>query len=236
MSYQIHLFRGDCRWLHKLPWDNDPHEWICAGGAAIKKTKTRFAFVWPGEIPIFIKRYVPKRFSARWLSWLLGTKSAREAQVLFRLRSEGIAAPEPLAVIEPSIPIGRMANYLVQERLAGDDLLRSAQLSPENAGSLLASAAEELGRLLAQLHFIGFFHPDTALCNFFLDAPTGKLHVIDVDDGRFFPRILLYHRRRNLRQIISSGRSLTEDREWVTRLYDAYTSCSGISLEAIAPL
>ena len=228
----MHLLRSEWDWLRDLPWGNDPQAWACAGAAVIKRSKSRFAFLWPGDTSVFIKRYLARRFGARWFSWLLGTRSAREARTLLKLRSAGIPAPEPLAVINPIFPLGCKANYLIQERLQGNDLMRIVQLSPENAGVLLATRAEELGHLLARLHSIRFFHPDAVLCNFFWDTTRKRITIIDVDNGRFLPRILLHHRRKNLRQIVRSALDLTDDREWVPQLYEAYRSSSGIHLDA----
>ena len=230
----MHLLRDDLQWLRELPWGNDPEAWIRAGGSTIKRSASRFAFIWPGERPVFIKRYLSRRIGARWLSWIRGTKSAREARILLRLRSKAIAAPEPLAVVTPAVSFGRRANYLVEELLSGHDVFEAARSSPPGPGTLLASIAGDLGALLARMHSIGFFHPDTSLHNFFLHEPSRTLYAIDVDDGRFFPGLLVYHRRKNLSQIIRSGGRLTDEENWINRVRETYASCSGVPLEAIA--
>ena len=235
-AYRMHLLRNDLQWLQELPWGNDPEGWARAGGIVMKKSASRFAFIWPGETPVFIKRYLSRRVGARWLSWVRGTKSTREARILIKLRGKGIAAPEPLAVVTPAISFGRRTNYLVEELLTGNDVFNAAQSSPEGAGTFLVSIAEDLGILLARMHSIGFFHPDTSLHNFLLHEPSKTLHTIDVDGGRFFPGLLTYHRRKNLGQILRSGAHLTDEKKWIDRLYEAYTSCSGVPLEAIALL
>ncbi len=232
-GYRTYPMSDNLRWLEELPWGNSPEDWINAGAVPLKRSRSRFSFAWAGERRIFIKRYCPHRLSSKCLSWIRGTKSGREARVLARLRKKGIDVPEPLAVVTPIRGIGRMPNYLVEEHLNGYDLRTAARASPQGAWVMLASIAADLGTLLARMHAIGFFHPDTSLHNFFLEEPSKVLHAVDVDGGRFLPRILRYHRRKNLSQIIRSGKIVTEREDWIELLYNAYVSCSGIPLEAI---
>ncbi|HPO08935.1 MAG TPA: lipopolysaccharide kinase InaA family protein, partial [bacterium] len=170
--------------------------WVSAGAQVIKKSKSRFVFLWEGESPVFIKRYLSRRWTTQWLSWLVGVKSAREARILLKLRGYGIPAPEPFGVVTPWTPLGQAANYLVLEPLQGRNLY---ELTMEFSGNLEA-AAEKLGILLAQMHAVGFYHHDANLRNFFLDKSGETLYAIDVDGGWFPLRLLTYHRRKNIYQ------------------------------------
>lgn len=233
-NYRTRLLNNELDWIESLPWENSCEEWSEAGAEVIKQSRSRFAFVWNGISKVFIKRYLARRFSARWLSWLRGCKAYREARTLRKLRKHDIPAPEPLAVVRPLIPFGQKASYVVQEFLPGRDLLDIASSSTEEEQHTLTMAATRLGEILAAMHSIGFFHTDAHLCNFMLHDESNELYVIDVDDGRFFPRLLAYHRRKNIHQIIQSGRRVTDQREWERNFYEAYAWCSGSPMEDIA--
>ncbi len=232
-TYRVRVFRDDCDWLKSLPWERSCEEWTVSGAEVIKRTRSRFAFIWPGERKVFIKRYLARRFSARWLSCVRGYKAKREARTLIRLRRRGVSAPEPLAIVSPLVPFGRKVCYVAQECLPGRDLLNLASSPDDETKPLLASTATRLGEILAQLHSVGFFHTDANLCNFFLHEETNELYVIDVDDGRFFPRLPAYHRRKNINQIIRSGREVARETEWERYFYEAYAWCSGMRFEDI---
>ncbi|HPA44441.1 MAG TPA: lipopolysaccharide kinase InaA family protein [bacterium] len=232
MPYSVHLINRDYPWLRDLRWENDPAGWVSAGAQVIKKSKSRFVFLWKGESPVFIKRYLSRRWTTQWLSWLVGVKSAREAKILLKLRGYGIPAPEPFGVVTPWTPLGQTANYLVLEPLRGQNLHALIRESPEK----MERVAQKLGSLLAQMHAIGFFHHDANLHNFFLDESDETLYAIDVDGGWFPLRLLMYHRRRNVEQVLKSGRGCCTDKEWEARFCKAYAESAGIRLETIAAL
>ena len=230
MAYSVRLINRDYSWLRHLPWENDPAAWTSAGAQVIKKSKSRFVFFWEGESPVFIKRYLSRRWTTQWLSWLVGVKSAREARVLLKLRRCGIPTPEPYGVVAPWFPVGPVSNYLILEPLRGRNLHTVIRESPEK----MEPVAQKLGSLLAQMHAVGFFHHDANLHNFLLDESEDILYAIDVDGGWFPLPLLMYHRRKNVYQILRSGRGCCTNKEWEARFCRAYAESAGVPPEAIA--
>jgi hypothetical protein len=130
----------------------------------------------------------------------------REFRNLAWLRARGLPAPEPL-LAGLGWRRGRPVVQFLATRWLPDapslaDLARSG-----TSAARLTSAAEQVARLLADLHHAGFEHRDAFARNFVLDA-SGRPHVLDTWRGGPTRRARVHPGSRDLDDFVADGAGL----------------------------
>jgi len=121
-----------------------------------------------------------------------------------RLRSAGVPTPEVIAAGWRQVTRPFFALALLTEEIAGQSLherLVACADRPHGRRMLLKAAGEAVRRM----HDAGFVHADLNLANLVVEAGSGvpRVHIVDLDGGRFVPvpreRAALGNLRRLLR-------------------------------------
>jgi tRNA A-37 threonylcarbamoyl transferase component Bud32 len=122
-----------------------------------------------------------------------------------RLRAAGVATPEVLVVGWRSVagPLQRQA--IIAQAIPGAINLYGASRNPPPGLSRRAIVRESAG-VVRRMHDAGFLHADLNVTNLVLEPGAGELrvHIVDLDRGRFRSRLVPGERAHNLARLLRS--------------------------------
>ena len=143
----------------------------------------------------YLKREHAIRWRDQWSSWWAGfgwvSKSEREGRVLWQLEHAVLPAPRCLAFGQDGR--GR-AFLLVEEAVGAVDLRQLLARAPETREAV----AERLGHAVAQIHGLGFDHPDLFAKHVLVCPDTLAITLLDWQRSQRFERLDWGRRLRSL--------------------------------------
>ncbi len=162
-----------------------------------------------GGAPAVGKRAVHGGFAGPLLGGLYWGSGRILAQLhaALRLREHGISTPDVLAVGWRAVFPGLAAQAIVTRAIPGAENLYEAARhdAPWRRRRVILSQSAALVRAM---HDAGFLHADLNVTNLILGgtATGGRIHVVDLDKGRFVAEVGLRERAANLARLVRSYR------------------------------
>ncbi len=157
-----------------------------------------------GGLPVVGKRALHGGLAASLLGGLyLGAgRALAQIEVARRLEQAGVPAPEITAVgWRPALLLFRALAIVTRAIPGARNLYEVAQAGP--AWPLRHAILKKTAELIRRMHDAGFLHADLNVTNLVLgdDRPGDRLHVVDLDRGRFVRSITESQRCRNLARL-----------------------------------
>jgi tRNA A-37 threonylcarbamoyl transferase component Bud32 len=138
-------------------------------------------------------------------------RAVRPIELAHNLRQAGVLTPEVLAAGWRSLFGPLHAHALITEAIPGGmNLLEELRRQPSGTDPGLLSAA---ARAIRSMHDAGFLHADLNLANLVVEhQPSGlRVHIIDLDRGRFVSPMTPSLRAGNLARLLRSHE------KWIAR-------------------
>lgn len=162
-----------------------------------------------GGVPAIGKRALHGGLAGPILGGLYCGRGRLLAQIraAHRLHEAGIPTPELLAVGWRPVFRGLSAHAILTRALPeAENLFEAAQ--HEAPWRRRRAILGESAALVRAMHDIGFMHPDLNVTNLVLGATESgdRIHVVDLDRGRFVSQTGLSERTKNLRRLVRSYR------------------------------
>lgn len=147
-----------------------------------------------GQRPVALKRIAHKAGAfARIAIALRGTRARRQCVGAYRLDRKGIAVARPLMLLR-GVQDGRTCDWLVLERIPGDDLINVLARNELGVRAMHAAAAEA-GALARRITRAFLLNRDHKLSNLIL-TPSGSLVVVDT--------VTVQRRKRRVHRLLAA--------------------------------